>query len=372
MRRLQTVDGRRPTARRASLAGLCAATLLAVGCETINPQYAVRPTPTPVESPDVRQIELTISAQQAAEMEKNGVQAVRAGERVYGFDLQRILQNVSRQTERPNLPYHVLVAPDKDPNAASLADGRVYITTGMLQYLASRGSNENELAFILGHELAHTVAQHLVKRYQQIQKEQVAMALVGLGTAVVTRGGGAQAQQIADLAKTAAQTVGNVIASGYSQDQELEADQLGIRYMIKAGYNPWAAVAMVEDFQRFDRPGIFLRTHPPTARRLEDLQRYLIDSGYPPPSGRQQGQPVSQQPAAVVTPPSRFENRSPTRYQPIPSRTARASAPSQTPSRPSSRNDERRQRLVEAQKLYPAGSQSWKNLQQQLDALDRR
>ena len=356
---------------RGTMSRLLVAMLLIAGCETINPQYTVRPTPMPVESGDVRQIEQTISAQQAADMEHNGVRAVRLGERVSGFDLQRVLQNVSRQTERPGLPYHILVVPDKDPNAASLADGRVYVTTGMLQYLASRGSNDNELAFILGHELAHTVAQHLVKRYQQIQKEQVAMALVGLGTAVVTRGGGARAQQIADLAKTAAQTVSNVVASGYSQDQELEADQLGIRYMIKAGYDPWSAVAMVEDFQRFDQPGIFLRTHPPTARRLEDLQRYLTESGHPPPSMRRQSQPVSQQFAPVAAQPSRLQDRTPTQYQPIPSGAARASSTAPLP-RASSRNDERRRALIEAQQLYPAGSQSWKNLQQQLDALDRR
>ena len=286
-------------------AALACLTLLA-GCAT--PQYAVRPTPVPEESPWAIQLERTISAYQAREFQRLGARVVEPGERVFGFAPQAIVDRLSRVTERPSLQYRVLMYRDRDPNAAALADGRVYLSTGMLNYLASRGSRESELAFVVAHELAHTVAQHLVKRYQQLQRQQMMLAVVGLGTAIATRQGGTQAQQLATLANDVASLVNDVIVSGYSQDQELEADQLGIRYLIRAGYDPRAALSLLEDFARYDVPWPFLRTHPYAQRRREDLARYL---------------------------------------------------------------DEARRRLLQAQRLYPVGSQSWNNIQSQLDELER-
>jgi len=313
----------------------------------VTPEYAVRPTPVPDESGWARELELTISAYQAREFERKLARLVQPGERLFGFDLNRVVDNLSRVTERPYLQYSVFLYRDRDPNAAALADGRVYLSTGMLNYLADRGSNESEpfesasprsgrmpseveaeLAFVIAHELAHTAAQHLVKRYRQLQQQQMMMALVGLGTAIATREGGAPAQRIAGVANDVASLVNEVIISGYSQEQELESDQLGIRYVIRAGYHPQAALALLEDFKRFEVPGGFLRTHPYIERRRQDLERYLIELDA-----------ARQHPFA---------------------------SPSPTPI------DEARKRLLDAQKLYPVGSQSWKNLQQQLDTLKRQ
>ena len=311
---------------RARLFAALACLTLIAGCAT--PQYAVRPTPVLDESPWAIQLERTISAYQARQLERQGVRPVSPGEWLFGFDVPRIVEHLSRVTERPSLQYRVFLLQDRDPNAVSLADGRVYVTTGMLRYLASRGSRESELAFVLAHELAHTVAQHLVKRYQQLQRQQMMLAVVGLGTAIAARQGGAQAQQLATLANDVASLVNDVIVSGYSQDQELEADQLGIRYMIRAGYDPQAALSLLEDFTRYDVPWPFLRTHPYAQRRREDLARYLNELGA---ASERVGVPAS--PRAT---------------------------------------DEARRRLLEAQRLYPVGSQSWKNIQKQLEALEQR
>jgi len=293
------------------------------GCAT--PQYAVRETPVPDESAWARQIELTISAAQARDLEQHGVRRIRASESLFGFDIQPMVDRLSRVTERPSLSYHAFLIPDKDPNAAALADGRVYLTTGMLQYLASRGSRASELAFVLGHEIGHTVAQHLVKRYQQLQREQMMLSVVELGAAVATRNQGPQGQQLSGVVKDVAGLVADVINSGYSQEQELEADQLGIRYVIRAGYDPWAVPPFMRNFAQFDVGGSFLRTHPAMTTRAQYLERYLMESG-------------------------------------VPSATPRAATPTN--------RDDMRARLREAQKLYPVGSRSWKNLQRQLDELN--
>ena len=282
------------------------------------PAYTIRPPPVPVESPQVREFERAISDVQARELERHGVRIIRPGERLWGFDMNRLVQRLNRVTERPSLVYTVRLIPERDPNAAALADGRVYLTSGMLRYLASRGSHESELAFIVGHELGHINAQHLLQRYQYLQRQNLVAGLVELGLAMATRQGGQAAQGMGTLARDAVTLVNDLTASGYSQQQELEADQLGIRYCLKAGYDPQAALAMVEDFKRFDVATPFLRTHPYTELRAQYLRQYLHDVA---------AQAVSR--------------------------------------------DEQRRRLREAQRLYPSGSVSWQNLQKQLDALDR-
>lgn len=296
-----------PNSSSVWVSALCG--VLVAGCATT--EYALRPEPAPIESAQVHEFERQVSAVQARDLERHGARTIRPGEQLWGFDIDRIVQRLSRVTERTSLVYTVRLIPERDPNAAALADGRVYLTNGMLHYLASRGSRESELAFIVGHELGHINAQHLLQRYEYLQRQSLVAGLVELGLVLATRQGGQAAQEMGTLARDAVTLVGDLANSGYSQQQELEADQLGMRYCLKAGYDPQAALAMVEDFQRFDRPTLFLRTHPHTELRIEYLRRYVQDL-----------------------------------------------------------EDQRRQ-LRQTQQLYPPGSVSWQNLQKQLDALDR-
>ncbi len=262
-------------------------TALAAGC--VTPQYAVRPVPSPVESPDVVALEQRISAEQAQALVRNHplVDGSYAASR--GLDIPSVLGRVVSVSERPNLRYHVFIIQDPDPNAAALADGRFFITTGMLDYLRGRGARPDELAIILGHELGHTTAQHLVKRLQQIQWTSTITNLAGAAiSGMATRGssaGSVVAQQAGQWGSLVSQVVGNVYISGYSQGQELEADQLGARYAIKAGFDPRAGIALLQDFERFDVHGLYLSTHPYSARRAADLERFLHDIGWQPSGG---------------------------------------------------------------------------------------
>ena len=250
----------------------------ALGCAT--PQYAVRPTPQPEESASALELERAISAVQAKQFERQGARAV-GWERVACFPIQDLINRLSRVTERPQLQYRAFVYTDKDPNAAALADGRIYISSGMLRYLAGRGSREDELAFVCGHELAHTVAQHLVKRYRYLQQQQLWMSVLAAGASALTRNASTGAQEAGRLAVDAAALLQHVADSGYSQDQEFEADQLGIRYVMRAGFDPHAALALLQDFARFDISGPFLRTHPYVQERRAQLARYLTEARGP-------------------------------------------------------------------------------------------
>ena len=285
--------------RRLATHTIIAAALVA-GC--ITPQYAIRQTPHPVESPGVLAVERKISAIQAQELTRNHQLVDPSYAAARGFDVPRILQRLVAVSERPYLLYQVLVIDDGSPNAAALADGRLFITTGMLDYLAQRGSREDELAFILGHELAHTVAQHLVKRVQQMQWTQVVTGLAGAAAAGLTAGASGAAQGAGQIGSTIANVAGNVYVAGYSQGQELEADQLGARYVIRAGYDPLAGIRMLEDFQRFDPRGLYLSTHPYSARRAADLTQFLLDIGWQPKDGSIAPAPASFAPPRVPAP----------------------------------------------------------------------
>lgn len=313
---------RRPARARGTAALACG--LLAAGCAT--PQYAVRPTPVPEESASAVQIERAISTYQAREFDRLGARPVRSGERLAGIDVQALVARLVRVTERPALPYRAYLYRDADPNAAALADGRIYLSTGMADYLAGRGGRPDELAFLLGHELAHTVAQHLVKRYRMARQQQLVMALVAAGASAAANASGAP---IGDLVVNVASMMQNVANSGYSQEQELEADQLGIRYVIRAGFAPAAALDLLQDFTRFDTPWPFLRTHPYMITRRQHLAQYLRDTGQLAPA------------AGAVQP------------RPASDRAARLNA------------------LRQSQQLYPRGSVSWQNLQRQIDLMER-
>ncbi len=313
--------------------GLCAACcVLVVGC--VTPQYAVRQPPMPEESASALQIERTISAVQAQGFERQGARPIGEGESLAGFGVQRMVDRLSRVTERPTLRYRAYLYHDPDPNAAALADGRIYLSTGMLNDLSGRGGSADELAFVLGHELAHTVTQHLVKRYRVLQQQQFLMALIAVGASAITRDAGGSVQQAGDIALQVASVLQDVHNSGYSQEQELEADQLGIRYVIRAGYDPRGALSLLQDFTRFDSPTPLLRTHPYITLRRAYLERYLQETGALGPPSAQERTP---------------EPEAPGRYL--------------------DELERRRQQLREVQRQYPVGSVSWQNLRQQIEAL---
>ncbi|MDZ4775535.1 MAG: M48 family metalloprotease [Alphaproteobacteria bacterium] len=114
-------------------------------------------------------------------------------------------------------------------NAFAVPGCYIYITRGLLAIMNS----EDELASVLGHEVGHVVADHSARR-------QNASTLSGLGALAVgiLTGSG----DLAQLAGQAAQ----VWTLGYSRDQEFESDDLGVRYLLRSGYNPFAAADMLD------------------------------------------------------------------------------------------------------------------------------
>lgn len=173
---------------------------------------------------------------------------------------------LARVTEQPGLGYTFTVLDNPIVNAFALPGGYVYITRGLMALAES----EAELAGVLGHELGHVVARHGAQRQSRSILAQIGAGLLGAATG---------SKAIGNLAAAGA----GAYLRGFSREQELEADRLGVRYISRAGYDPGAMSSFLSKMQANSRlnakiagqsPGKvdkfdIMATHPRTAKRVQ-------------------------------------------------------------------------------------------------------
>ncbi len=155
-------------------------------------------------------------------------------------------------------------------NAFAMPGGFVLLSTGLLKLLDS----EDELAFVLAHEVAHVQRRH---HYQVVLRQRLTeQASKNLSSVLLD----------SDTAKLA-QASGQIYARGLDKSAEFEADRLGVELMTRSGYDPAAAVAVLEKMQALKgndpRVELLFSTHPSPAERLDALLQSGID-GLPRPS----------------------------------------------------------------------------------------
>lgn len=165
---------------------------------------------------------------------------------------------LARVSERPDLPWTFRVLDSKEINAFSVP-GYVYVTTGLLNFV---GDDQDALACVIGHEIGHTTGRHAVKAAQQ---EEVGNLIVGL---LGARAGGG--------VRTLLGLGANLIQLGHSRGDEYDADRRGIRYAIKAGYDPEGLIRFFDKLKakEGDTGGIaaYFQTHPATGDRIKRAQ----------------------------------------------------------------------------------------------------
>ncbi|HKV08416.1 MAG TPA: M48 family metalloprotease [Thermoanaerobaculia bacterium] len=172
--------------------------------------------------------------------------------------VQDLGEELAAKSERPNLPWSFKVLDDPAINAFALPGGYVYVTRGILTHLES----EAELATVMGHEIGHVTARHGVN---QMSKQMLAMA--GLGIAAIL------SETANDWADVAALGLGLVFLK-YSRDDERQADELGLRYSERSGFDLRESAQVFDLLDRASkvegagRLPNWLSTHPdPGARR---------------------------------------------------------------------------------------------------------
>ncbi len=182
----------------------------------------------------------------------------------------RVVQTVEPVAEREcrartssvNCDFNIVVddRPGQPANAFQTLDKQGRPVVAFTLALIAEARNEDELAFVMGHETAHHIGGHIARQ----QQNAVAGAVIFAGLATLTGGG-------AEAVRTAQQLGAQVGARSYSKDFELEADALGTIITKRAGYDPLRGA---EFFTRIPDPGDkFLGTHPPNASRIDVVRR---------------------------------------------------------------------------------------------------
>lgn len=162
--------------------------------------------------------------------------------------------------------WEVQVFEDENPNAFALPGGKVGVNTGMFKIIES----QDELAAVLGHEIAHVVSQHANERVSQ--QTLTGLVLQGAGTYAGSKTSSNNAKLwMAGLGLGAQLGV----SLPFSRRHEKEADTFGQKYMANAGFDPAKAVTLWQNMQvasKKGEPPKILSTHPNSQARIQNLK----------------------------------------------------------------------------------------------------
>lgn len=181
--------------------------------------------------------------------------------------VQRIGERIAAISDKPELDWEFIVIDEPVLNAWALPGGKVAVYRKMLDNL-----NDEQLAAVLGHEVAHAVLRHGAEQMSRAQAQN--LAIVGLGVLVSSQTEDRQTAEMAvGLGALAAQ---GFVALPHSRKMELEADHIGTIYMAKAGYDPRNAVSLWQKMAQLKEGGggqpTFLSTHPSDDKRIGRLE----------------------------------------------------------------------------------------------------
>jgi predicted Zn-dependent protease len=188
---------------------------------------------------------------------------------------QALVEKVGRRIatvaskDLPNAQWEFVVFDSKEMNAFCLPGGKVGVYTGLLAIT----QDEAGLATVLGHEVAHAAAHHGGERMSEAMLLQTGQQI--LGASLSTRDPGVQ--QAALVAFGLGAQLGRELP--HSRKQEAEADEIGLIYMARSGYDPRKALDFWQRFSHATSGGDstpwFLRTHPVTTDRIAHIQELL-------------------------------------------------------------------------------------------------
>ncbi len=181
-------------------------------------------------------------------------------QRIDRITARLIAQAKIMRPDSANWEWNVVVIDDPDTvNAWCMAGGRMAIYTGLINKIEP---SDDEIAQIMGHEIAHALSNHTAEQMSVALATQVGVLAAGIAS---DRPGVAMTGTA--MAATLALQLPN------SRAAESEADRIGIELAAKAGYRPDAAVSLWEKMNQLDgpRPPEFLSTHPDPANRLQRL-----------------------------------------------------------------------------------------------------
>ncbi len=192
---------------------------------------------------------------------------------------KRILHSIDPQP----FEYRFYVLNTTDVNAFAVPGGFVFLNSGLILMV----ENEDELASVICHEIGHVAARHIAKRSEKGQK--ISLASLGAILAAILVGG-----QAAGAITTTTIAASQTAMLKYSREDEEEADYLGLKFMMRAGYDTQSIITTLKKFRRISGPAsgeppTYLLTHPALEERIAELEiqmaRYPQEKVVPQPAG---------------------------------------------------------------------------------------
>nr|WP_312812585.1 M48 family metallopeptidase [Brevundimonas sp.] len=192
-----------------------------------------------------------------------------SNDRAMNERVRRVGDRLVQAAGLQNRTWTYAVFDDSTPNAFVLPSGHMGVTTGLLRLV----QNDDQLATVIGHEVAHVIGRHAAERSSTSGLTQLALG-------ALQSGAGDYGQAVGGLGGIGAQLG---ILLPFSRKHELEADRLGVDYMVRAGYRASESIAlwqlMAAAQNRAGRPE-FASTHPSDHTRIAALQAYITERGY--------------------------------------------------------------------------------------------
>ncbi|MEA1901198.1 MAG: M48 family metalloprotease, partial [Thermodesulfobacteriota bacterium] len=175
--------------------------------------------------------------------------------------------------------YHFYIIKEDTYNAFASPAGNIFINSGLFEAM----ENEEELAGILSHEIAHVVCRHISQRIERQSKiGLITLAGIAAGIFLGLEGAGTASSALT-LGSVAA---GQSISLAYSREDEIQADQLGLKYLNKAGYSGAGLLTMLKKIRSkqwfgSDQIPTYLTTHPASEDRIVYIGSWLEISEKP-------------------------------------------------------------------------------------------
>jgi predicted Zn-dependent protease len=172
--------------------------------------------------------------------------------------------------------YHVGILDSSELNAFATMGGHIFVCRGLLDRL----SNEDALAAVLAHEIAHIQLKHGEEIIKAMKLPQELSKIAEQSARAATRQAGLSERRML-FGNAVTNMITTLVQNGYSRDQEFQADAYALKLLANAGYSPASLVEVLALLQKSGSSGGYNGTHPAPAQRIskvqQDLPRYRVE-----------------------------------------------------------------------------------------------
>ncbi|HEY9541293.1 MAG TPA: M48 family metalloprotease [Luteimonas sp.] len=206
--------------------------------------------------------------------------------------LRGVGNRLAAASDDPKQDFTFFMMDDRQVNAFATVGGYIGVNAGLVLV----ADTEDEVAGVLGHEIAHVTQTHVLRSVERAQRDSVPILLAMLGAIAIAQSGSSSSGDAAMAAMASAQGIAAQRQINYTRSNESEADRIGIRTMARSGYDPEAMAQMFERMQALERSNQggakqrtpdYLRSHPVTTTRIAEAKTRAAkmenrDAGFTP------------------------------------------------------------------------------------------